>query len=65
MPILCKILWQGNPPPLQALTLAPLASARAVVFGISPLVLHMRPRGLGYTAGVKGAGELVPFGASP
>ena len=34
------------------------------IFGSSPRTLHMRTRGLGYTAGVKGPEELAPFGAS-
>ena len=38
--------------------------ARTIFFGSSPGALHMRTRGLGYTAGAKGAEELVPLGAS-
>ena len=41
----------------------PTRSIRSII-GSSPRALHMGTRGLGYTAGVKGAEESVPLGAS-
>ena len=47
-----KKLWMAGQPP------------HAQHHDSSPGARHMRTRGLGYTAGVKGPEELAPFGAS-